>query len=850
MNPCWPILRTYDVDHLRRISMPVGGIGTGCIGLGGRGDLRNWELVNRSSMGFRPARCFFAIRAQPSGGEPISRVLEGPIDPADYEGAAGTEAANHGLPRFRNARFHAAYPFGQVELTDGGLPVDVTTEAFNPLIPGDADASGLPFMMYRVRVTNPTAGPVSITVCGSMTNFIGTDGVEGSPAQNTNAFRNADGVAGIFMTSPTMAADSPVWGTMALVTPDVQNEVSYRTDDAAVGWQMELLQLWEELDQKGRLTDVPATAARKGPNGALAVGFTVAPGATETATFIIAWHFPNRLSWTPEGKSVRVGGGKSVNGLPIIGNYYTTQCTDAWDAAAKAARQLPELERRTVAFAKAVCDSDFPAVVKEAALFNLSTLKTQTVFRTPDGRFFGYEGAFEQYGSCPGSCTHVWNYEQATGFLFGVLARDMRDTEYKLATDDTGVMSFRIFLPLQYAQAFGVATADGQMGTLMRLYRDWQLSGDDAWLRSIWPYAKRTMEYSWLPGGWDADRDGVMEGCQHNTMDVEYYGPNPQMTGWYLGALRACERMARHLGDNAFADECQRLFESGSRKMDATLFNGEYYEHHIQPSTGPVPKGSRHGDVTAIIADPKFQLGAGCLIDQLVGQFMAHICGLGHLHDPANIRKTLASILKYNRKRGFFDLVNPMRSFVAGDEEALLMAHYPAGKRPRVPFPYYAEVMTGFEYTVGIGLIQEGMVDEGVAVIDAIRDRYDGRRRNPFDEAECGRHYARAMIAWGAIVALSGFQYDAISATLHFAATAKPATFFWSNRSAWGTFAQSPTSDGAADIVLTVLSGSLKVSTIQLGEGKTLKRPAATVIKASEPLRGRVEISKPALARS
>jgi hypothetical protein len=358
------------------------------------------------------------------------------------------------------------------------------------------------------------------------------------------------------------------------------------------------------------------------------------------------------------------------------------------------------------------------------------------------------------------------------------------------------------------------------------------------------------MEYSWLPGGWDADRDGVMEGCQHNTMDVEYYGPNPQMTGWYLGALRACERMARHMGDNAFADECQRLFESGSRKMDATLFNGEYYEHHIKPSTGPVPKGSRHGDVTAIVADPKFQLGAGCLIDQLVGQFMAHICGLGHLHDPANIRKTLASILKYNRKRGFFDLVNPMRSFVAGDEEALLMAHYPEGTRPRVPFPYYAEVMTGFEYTVGIGLIQEGMVDEGIAVMAAIRDRYDGRRRNPFDEAECGRHYARAMISWGAIVAVSGFQYDAISAALRFAATARPTTFFWSNGSAWGTFAQTPVAGGAVDIVLTVLSGSLKVSTIQLGEGKTLKRPAATVIKASEPLRGRVEISKPALARS
>ncbi len=472
-------------------------------------------------------------------------------------------------------------------------------------------------------------------------------------------------------------------------------------------------------------------------------------------------------------------------------------------------------------------------------------MKTQTVFRTPDGRFFGFEGAFEKYGSCPGSCTHVWNYEQATGFLFGDLARNMRDTEYKLATDDNGVMSFRIFLPLEHAQSFGVAAADGQMGTLMRLYRDWRLSGDDAWLASLWPQAKRTMEYCWLPGGWDADRDGMMEGCQHNTMDVEYYGPNPQMTGWYLGALRACEAMARHLGDDAFADECHRLFESGSRLMDDTLFNGEYYEHHIHPSTGPVPKGTRHGDIVAI-REPVFQLGAGCLIDQLVGQFMAHICGLGHLHQPANIRKTLASILKYNHKRGFYDLVNPMRSFVAGDEEALMMAYYPPGHRPAIPFPYFAEVMTGFEYTAAIGLIQEGMVDEGLAVIAAIRDRYDGRRRNPFDEAECGRHYARAMIAWGATIALSGFQYDAISATLHFAATASPATFFWSNGSAWGTFRQTPAGDGAVDIVFTVGGGSLRVSTLHLGEDKILKLPAETIVQTDEPLRACVDKMKSA----
>ena len=89
------------------------------------------------------------------------------------------------------------------------------------------------------------------------------------------------------------------------------------------------------------------------------------------------------------------------------------------------------------------------------------------------------------------------------------------------------------------------------------MYRDWQLSGDDELLKAHWPRVKRALEFAWIPGGWDADQDGVMEGAQHNTMDVEYFGPSPQMQFWYLGALRATEEMARSLGEDAFADQCR-----------------------------------------------------------------------------------------------------------------------------------------------------------------------------------------------------------------------------------------------------------------------------------------------------
>ncbi|MEK7994438.1 MAG: GH116 family glycosyl hydrolase, partial [Planctomycetota bacterium] len=353
---------------------------------------------------------------------------------------------------------------------------------------------------------------------------------------------------------------------------------------------------------------------------------------------------------------------------------YATKYSDAWDVAEKFVPQLASLEEKTVRFVRTFCGSDLPDVVKEAALFNVSTLRTQTCFRTEDGRFYGWEGSSNKRGCCHGSCTHVWNYEQATAFLFGSLAKSMREVEFAHATDDKGLMSFRVNLPLERAHGFGKAAADGQMGCIMKMYRDWQLSGDDQMLKALWPHVKKALEFCWIEGGWDADRDGVMDGCQHNTMDVEYYGPNPQMGVWYLGALRAAEEMARYLGEDDFAGICRRLFEQGKRWTDDNLFNGEYYEHQVRP-----PKDKSQIAPSLLVGmgaqdptNPDYQLGSGCLVDQLVGQYMAHVCDLGYLLEPANVRKTLSSIMKYNLREGLYDHFNCMRSFALGDESILL----------------------------------------------------------------------------------------------------------------------------------------------------------------------------------
>jgi uncharacterized protein (DUF608 family) len=514
----------------------------------------------------------------------------------------------------------------------------------------------------------------------------------------------------------------------------------------------------------------------------------------------------------------------------VIGNYYAAQYRDAWDAAVRTAGNLPSLESRTLAFLNAFCDSDVPRVVKEAALYTLTGLRSQTTFRTPDGRVYGWEGCGDRSGCCFGSCTHVWNYEHATGFLFGDLAQTMREVEFLHATAGNGLMNFRVHLPLGRSQEFGKGAADGQMGAIMRLYREWQLSGDEAMLRKAWPHARKAIEFCWVPGGWDADQDGVMEGCQHNTMDVEYYGPNGQMGIWYLGALRACQEMAAFVGEAHFADRCRKLFENGSAWIDANLFNGEFYEQKVMPprSDTEVAAGLRIGMGGGNMVDPDWQLGAACLVDQLVGQYTAHVLGLGYLVKPENVRKTLASIKKYNFKKSLFNHFNHLRSFVLNGESATLMATYPLGRRPKAPFPYCNEVMTGFEYTAAIGMLQEGMTKDGMELIAAVRSRYTGNNRSPFDEAECGHHYARAMATWAAYVTLTGFAYSGVSKTMTFAA-APGKTFFWSNGYAWGTCRQAR-AKGGAEVELTVLHGSLTLKELSLrGLGSSTFKTPRTV---------------------
>ena len=827
--------------------MPIGGIGTGTISLGGRGDLRDWEVCNRPAKGFKPAQTFFALNVRQKDKPSITRVLEGVIAPQDYEGAFGSTVGNHGLPRFRNCEYHAAYPFGQIRLTDPDVPLTVCLKAWNPLIPSDAERSGLPVALLTFELTNKTATRLNASICGNLENFIGFDGREGvrglinntgvARSHNFNEYKSSSDVTGVFMQSAGVNPADERWGTFALVTTARQG-ISHRIAWADLNWGDTLLDYWDDFSADGAL-DPRDIGNADTPVGSLAVSLVVPARSTRSVTFVLAWHFPNRMGWsTPTEPSLTYGNGLRED-RDRAGNYYCRQFKDAWHAAEYAAANINDLEHDSLKFVNAYVQSNLPQPVKEAALNNISTLRSQTTFRIESGHLMGWEGCGDLQGCCFGSCTHVWNYEYATPFLFGALAKTMRQVEFEYSTRSDGLMAFRADLNLSRAKEWINAAADGQMGCLMKLYREWQLSGDTELLQKLWPNARKALEFCWRPGGWDADEDGVMEGCQHNTMDVEYYGPNPQMGTWYLGALRAMEEMARHLGDDDLAIKCHRLFVAGSAWMDANLFNGEYYEHQIRPP-GPselILEGLRIGMGSSDLLEPALQLGAGCLVDQLVGQAMAHICGLGYLLNKRNVQTTLRAIKQHNFKHGFGDHFNHLRSFVLGDESALLVATYPRGQRPKRPFPYFNEALTGLEYTAAIGMLYEGQYDAAEQVIQAVRERYDGLKRNPFDEAECGHHYARAMASWGAVLASSGFHYSAIDQSMSFSRF--DGSHFWSTGYAWGICSQS-SSNGSTTVTVKVLHGSLSLQSLAITNRGSRQFSPIRVITEGRQLRIRL----------
>src|SRR5579871_3040550 len=477
-------LRSYPVAVAREVAFPLGGIGTGTVSLGARGELRDWEIFNRPAKRRILPCSFVALRIESEGERPLLRVVEGPPQPP-FRGWNGyNHESGQGLPHFQQSTLLGKYPIATVDFEDRALPVTVSLEAFTPFVPLNVDDSSLPVVVFRYGITNRSQKPTKVSLAFSLLNAVGYDGktfLEDNEhpgfGKNRNTFRqeqvSGTKVAGLDLTSEKYAADNPLHGSMALLT--THPSFTTRTNCVEDEW-WDCNQTWvNEFTTTGKFQN--SASSEPTPDGVtgygtLAPDALLAPGESTAMTFVLAWHFPVRENYW-HSKDAQVRGRK-------LTNYYGTRFKSAWDVALHTASRLPELERKIRLFTDTFFSSTLPPEVLEAVSSQASILRTNTCILLEGKQFFAFEGCADDEALGWMNCSHVWNYEQALAFLFPELERSMRDTDFlhEMRSDDS--MAFRAIVPLDIKQSDFRPAADGQMGCILKLYREWQISGDDA----------------------------------------------------------------------------------------------------------------------------------------------------------------------------------------------------------------------------------------------------------------------------------------------------------------------------------------------------------------------------------
>ncbi len=536
--------------------------------------------------------------------------------------------------------------------------------------------------------------------------------------------------------------------------------------------------------------------------GAIGRTLTLRAGESVTVHFVLTWHFPNL---TVAGR--------------LKGRYYATKFPASKDVARYIARNFDRLSSVTKLWRDTWYDSTLPYWFLNRTFANTSVLATTTCHRLADGRFWAWEGV----GCCPGTCTHVWHYAQAMGRIFPELERDLRErVDFGLALDPrTGVIRFRG----EFGDTFAV---DGQCGTILRAYREHQMSPDDRFLARLWPGIKRALQ---CVIDRDVDGSGVLHGPMHNTLDADWYGVVPWLVGLYHAALLAGEAMAQEVGDAEFARNCRTRFEKGIVHLDRLTWREDYgYFIHVGDPKHLSEVGSYHG----------------CEIDQVFGQSWAWQVGLGRAMNAAHVKRALHSIWQFSVTPdvGPYRKANPAgRWYAMPGDGGLLMVTFPFGRPPQVSGAgawsamYFNECMTGFEWQVASHMIWEGMVTEGLAVARLIHDRYHPRLRNPYNEVECSDHYARSMASYGAFLAACGFEYHGPKGHIGFAPRLSPDDFraAFTAAEGWGSYSQRRQDDHLT-AVLRPKYGKVRVRTFSLELPAGIKAGLVAVVANGKPV--------------
>jgi uncharacterized protein (DUF608 family) len=770
----------YSGKKLNHVAFPLGGIGAGMICLEGSGTISNVSLRHEAEV-FNEPRMFSALTIKKADIENLTLVLEGQVPRRKTFGtshaANGLGNTTYGLPRFTSSHFSWEFPFAKVALPEDDCPVETTITGWSPFIPNDSYNSSLPIAALEFTFENITNEVVEAVYSFNTFNFLGISEYTpflASPDDSSQVKKTANGFVLI-----AKGNDDEPWRESYLNVFCDDQETAVNPSWFRGAWFDSLTVAWQEV-ASGECPDKPdITAGKPSPGASLYVPFKLNPGETKTINIKLAWYTPHsRLRLGAElGEEADYIGTcecrEKDKSLPTYAPWYAAEFKNIAEISDYWKTNYTALREKTLKFSKCLNSTDLPEKILEAITANLAILKSPTILRQFDGRIWGWEGCCDTTGCCAGTCTHVWNYAQSLPHLFPELERTLRQTEFNENQTETGGQSFRASLPIRPVSNETLAAADGQLGGIMKIYREWRVAGDIEWLKSFWTKVKQSLNY--CIETWDPDHIGVLKEPHHNTYDIQFWGADGMCSSFYLGALKAAALMAEALGDES--DFYLELYRKGRNYLETELFNGEYFIQKIQwkglrakniafadPECSPESKAILEKE------GPKYQYGEGCLSDGVLGAWMAEVCGVGEILDPEKVKSHLQAVHKYNLKHDLSRHVNPQRpGYALGNEGGLLLCSWPRGGALSLPFVYSDEVWTGIEYQVASHLMMLGCVKEGTEIVEIARKRYDGSVRNPFNEYECGHWYSRAMSSYALFQGITGIRYDAVEKILYMA---------------------------------------------------------------------------------
>ncbi len=776
---------TKSKNELQYIGMPVGGINTGMMYLGGDGRLWLWDIFNANQLGVNNktiewhSQLHVGKTVRPQDGsayvqpeKDIRPVEQGFAFQIHYNGKTFIKKMQ--ADDWDDIVFEATYPMAKLRYIDKLLPLEITADIYSPFIPLDDKNSGLPATIYSFHCKNKSDKPIQVDIIGWLENKVCIHSATKNDIR-VNAIVKEDLFACTASSikqntneKQTHLADYGTMGIMSLNQKSVYHS-NTNLNELADAFKNGNEETTESTIDKTLISSVSSSMQLK-------------PGSASTLDFALAWHFPNlKLNAKIQGE----------------GRYYNNWFKSSTDVLKYIRQHFNKLSTESKLWRDTFYDSTLPWWFLERTFLNISTMATTTAHRFESGRFYAWEGV----GCCEGTCTHVWQYAQAVGRIFPNIEKDTRErVDLGLSLQPDGMMWYR-------GEVVKGPAIDGQAGTILRIYREHQMSADDTFLKNNWDKIKRATQ--WVLNQ-DRNQDGMEDTPIENTLDAVWDGEISWLVGLCIAAVKAAQMMATEMNDTAFASLCKEYVEKGMKNMDEQLFNGEYFIHKPDATKGRQKLGSYNT----------------CHIDQVYGQSWAFQVGLGRVINKEKTLSALNALWKYN----FTPDVGPYikdhtggRPYALAGDGGLIMNTNPKnetkpyGENVTWQLGYFHECMSGFEHQVAAHMMAEGMTKEAMVITRMIHDRYHAAKRNPFNEIECSDHYARAMASYGTFITACGFEYHGPKGYMKFAPKIQPENFKapFTSASGWGTFSQQQHANGLkASIKLN--HGALKLKSFVL----------------------------------